>query len=98
MSKIKFNKMVKSLSIKDGNRFIGIVDLQPFKEFVNSDKMVESFNQVDGNCKSIVISKLSFNRMKIEKGKICYGYINTKDFLEYLNNDILDIKEFQKIN
>lgn len=98
MSNIKFNKMVKYISLNDGNRFIGTINLQTFREFIESNKIVGEFNQVDNKGKTIVISKLSFDRMRIAKGKICYGYINTKEFLEYLYNDILDIKYFEKIS
>lgn len=97
MNMFRFNKMVKSLSIKQGKKLIGIIDLQPFKEFINSDIRVKSFEQVDEKGKNVVISKMSFDRLRITKGNTCYGYINTKDFIEYLNNDILDIKEFKKI-
>ena len=97
MSNIKFNKMSKSLSISDGKRLVGFVDLVLVKEFMNSNRVTESFSQIDGNCKPIIISKTPANRIEIEKGRIHYGCIDTKEFLDYLNNHILDIKEFQKI-
>lgn len=97
MVKFRFNKMVKSLSISQGKTFIGIIDLEPFKEFINSDIRVKAFEQVDGRGKNVVVSKMSFDRLRITKGNTCYGYISFKDFKEYFNNDILDIKEFEKL-
>lgn len=97
MSKIKFNKMNKSLSIQQGKRLIGIIDIEEFKRFMKSNDIVGAFKQFGENKKQVIISKLVFNKMRIAVGKAKPVYIKLDDFIEYFNNKVLDIKEFEQL-
>lgn len=99
MAKIKFNKMNKSLSIHKGEQFIGFIDIAEFRKFIFERKhSVGIFKQIDsGNKKDISFSILSDGRLLIEKGLIKIGYINYKEFYEYMCDYVLDIKEFEQM-
>lgn len=97
MCKIKFNKMAKSLSVHQGKRLIGIIDINEFTEFINNNEIVGAFKQYGENRKQVIISKLIFNKMRIAVGSSKPVYINLKEFIKYFNNKVLDIKEFEQV-
>lgn len=98
MTKIKFNKMNKSLSIHKGEQFIGFIDITEFRKFIFEKKQsVGIFKQIEENKKNISFSILSDGRLLIEKGLKKIGYIHYEDFYNYMCNAILDIKEFEQI-
>lgn len=100
MVKIRFNKIVHTLSITKGERYIGVININEVEEYIKSSSVFKRYIQADDDYyvrKPITMTKIEGNRIRLAVGGMLLGHIDKIEFENYMNDEKLDIKEFENL-